>query len=367
MKLTFVISSMDAGGAERVLSILANHWAEKGWNITILTFTDAPSFFDLHPSIKYVPLSLNVRARFAIQRFMYNFKRLWVLRRAIIKSDAQVVISFLADINVHTLVSTIGLGLPVIVSERSEPGKHLHGGIWDKLGRWTYPLADKVVSVTESADRYFDWLPKDKRRVISNPVISRSTNDEELELPKGIDPEKKWLVAMGRLTYVKGYDLLLTAFQEIAMKYDDWQLIILGEGSLRLELENQRRTLHLEDQVILPGCLKNPFPLLYKSQLFVLSSRYEGFVNSLGEAMACGLPAVSFDCPGGPREIIRHEIDGILVPAENVPALAMALDRLMGNEKERKRLAVKAPEVVERFSKKKIIGMWEEVILNAAK
>jgi GalNAc-alpha-(1->4)-GalNAc-alpha-(1->3)-diNAcBac-PP-undecaprenol alpha-1,4-N-acetyl-D-galactosaminyltransferase len=309
MKLTFVISSMEAGGAERVLSILANHWAEEGWDITILTFTDAPSFFDLHPSIKYTPLSIHWRARFAIQRFLNNFKRLWVLRRAIKKSDPQVVISFLVDINIHTLVSTIGLGLPIIVSERSEPNKYLYGSIWDKLGRWTFPLAAKVVSVTKSADHYFEWLPKDKRRIIPNPVISQGAHTDGFEVPKGVDPEKKWLVAMGRLTYVKGYDLLLSSFQKIANKYNDWQLIILGEGSLRPELENLRRTLNLEIQVVMPGRLKNPFPLLSKSQLFVVSSRYEGFVNSLGEAMACGLPVLSFDCPGGPREIIRHEIE----------------------------------------------------------
>ena len=365
MRLTFVISSMQAGGAERVLSILGNHWAEKGWSITLLTFTGGPSSFDLHSSINYCPLDILERSPLAIQRVLDNFKRLWILRKAIQKSDPQVVISFLADINVHTLFSTIGLGVPVIVSERSEPRKYLHGSIWDILGRWTYPLAAKVVSVTQSADHYFEWLPRDKRCIIHNPVISWSSNADEWEFPKGIHPEKKWLVAMGRLVYVKGYDLLLTAFQKVAMKYDNWQLIILGEGSLRPELESLRRTLNLETQVILPGLLKNPFPFLNKSQLFVLSSRYEGFVNSLAEAMACGLPAVSFDCPGGPREIIRHEIDGILVPAEDVCALSEALDRLMGDEEERNRLSAKAPEVVDRFSKEKILGMWEEVILKA--
>lgn len=358
---------MEVGGAERVMSILANHLAEKGWPITLLTFSSGPSSFDLHPSIKFCPLDILERSPLAIQRFLDNFKRLLALRRAIRQSHPQVVVSFTEEMNIQTIVSTIGLGLPVIVSERSEPSKYLHGSIWDKMRPWTYPLADKVVSVTESADQYFEWLPKDKRRIIANPIISRNSHADEWELPKGVNPQKKWLVAMGRLDYGKGYDLLLSAFQKIASGYDDWQLIILGEGELRAELETLRDNLNLESQVVLPGLLKNPFPLLKKSGLFVLSSRYEGFVNSLAEAMACGLPVLSFNCPGGPREIIRHEIDGILVPAEDVDALAAGLDRLMGNEGERMRLAAKAPDVIQRFSKEKILGMWEDLIIETTR
>jgi glycosyltransferase involved in cell wall biosynthesis len=367
MKVTFVIASMDAGGAERVLSILANHGAELNWDITLLTFTRGASFFPLHPAIKFSPLGILDRSPLAIQRFLDNFKRLWMLRRAIRKSDPQVVVSFLDQINVHTLLATAGLNLPVIVSERVDPTLHSSGGIWDRLRRWLYPSADRLVSVTQGIDNYFDWLPKENRVVINNPVEARTLEGKELRLPPGVDPDKKWIVAMGRLTHQKGFDLLLEAFHAIADKYTDWQLVILGEGEFRAELETLRDKLELQTQVVFPGCLDDPFSFLMQAKLFVVSSRYEGFVNSLGEAMACGLPAVAFDCPGGPAEIIRHEVDGILVPAENVSALAKGMERLMEGEEGRSRMAANAPDVVQRFSREKILGAWEDVILKVAR
>ena len=353
---------MEVGGAERVLSILANHCAEKGWDVTILTFNNEPSFFDLHPSITYSALNIQERARFAIGRFLANFTRLWVLRKAILASQPQAVVSFLEQVNVHTLVATIGTGIPIIVSERVDPSWHSGATIWNRLRRMTYPLASRVVSVTQGIDRFFEWLPREKRSVIHNPVLPVQEELEANPPVSGMDAEKKWVVAMGRLNQQKGFDLLLSAYEKVAGKYPDWQLIILGEGGLREELEQLREKTGLGNKVVFPGSIKNPYSILVKSELFVLSSRYEGFVNALGEAMACGLPVLSFDCPGGPREIVRHGIDGLLIPAEDVTSLAEGLDRLMGDEKERNQLAAKAPEVVERFSKDKIMSLWEEVI-----
>ncbi|NEO74538.1 glycosyltransferase, partial [Moorena sp. SIO3H5] len=136
------------------------------------------------------------------------------------------------------------------------------------------------------------------------------------------------------------------------------------EGELRPELENLRYQLGLTNQVIFPGVVRNPFSVLKRSELFVLSSRFEGLPGVLVEALACGLPVVSTDCPSGPREVIRDGVNGILVPSENRLALATALERLISNEEERKRLASYAPKITEQFGLGTIIERWETLFSN---
>jgi glycosyltransferase involved in cell wall biosynthesis len=360
--ITLVTPSFSPGGAERAVALLAEGFIKRGEKVSLVTiFGKETYFYDLPNGVNIRSLNIDKNSPTLIHGLCNNIYRLWVLRKEIISLQPDIVISFLDTTNILTLLSLFKTKYPVIVNEQNNPSVAI-GNLWKALRRLSYPLAHKVVSSSQGVDNYFHWLPKNQRKVIYNPLAVSQDDSKPINLPLGVDPSKKLAIAMGRLTHQKGFDILLSAFNQIIDKYPDWQLIILGEGELRSELESKIEKLGLTSKVILPGLISNPFPLLKHSDLFVLSSRFEGFGNVLIEAMACGLPVISTDCPSGPREIIDDGVNGILVPNEDVSSLSKAMVNLMSSEQERKRLATHAPKSTKRFHLEKIITLWEELI-----
>lgn len=358
MHITLVISSLWGGGAERVASILANGWTEQGRDVSILTFEHGEGqSYAIHPSIRVRRLDLFRRSHSLLQGLSENVRRVWVLRQAIREAEPDIILSFMDRTNVLTLLATRRLGMPVVISERTSPRCKSLGRVWSSLRKFTYPLADTLVCPTRAGLIGFQAMTKVRGTTIPNPIAVPSDLRYQ---PYGQAPGYI-LIAMGRLVPEKGFDLLLQAFERVADLHPKWSLTIIGKGPLRSELEEQSRTLGIGTRVHFAGELTDPFPVLRAADLFVFSSRFEGFGMALAEAMACGLPVVSFDCPEGPRDIIRDGIDGVLIPPEDVDALAGALDRLMSNAKERGRLAARAPEVTTRFSRQRILSLWQEV------
>lgn len=365
MRLALVISNLASGGAQRVMSILANAWATKGWKITLLTLDKGvePPFYDLHPAVMYRPLGLSGTSSTPMHGVFNNLKRVWVLRQAIKQSSPQLVISFMDKPNVLTILATLGLRLPVVISERIDPAHHSIGKAWDRLRRWVYPRCTRLVVQSSSALSYFSAKVQRRTHVIPNPVLL--PHSSKTTPRHACSQSTKTVVAMGRLREQKGFDLLLGAFARVAPKHPEWSLVIWGEGPLRPHFERVRNERGLQGRVSFPGLTRQPLENMQKADLFVLSSRYEGFPNALCEAMACGLPVISFDCPSGPREIITNGVDGVLVPPEDVEALAAAMDRLLASGEERKRLAAHAQGVAERFALPRVIGMWEALVKEA--
>lgn len=359
MRLTLIISSLQCGGAERVMTTMANYWARRGEEITLLTLDDrSKPFYRLDEEVRHISLGVACSSANVAKGFSNNLKRIRSLRREIHHSRPDAVISFMDKTNVITLIATRGLGLPVIVSERTDPAMYQIGRIWNLLRELTYWSADCLVVQSKYMRSYFSSEVQARAWVIPNPVL----RPQALENSSAINLAKPTIVAMGRLERLKGFDLLLHSFARLSDRFGDWNLAILGEGPLRPELESLSNELGLAERVVMPGRVQNPHAILSQADLFVMSSRFEGFPNALCEAMACGLPVISTNCPTGPADIIRDGTDGLLVSRENVEALSTAMERLMSSEDERKRLACNATDVITRFGLEKVMKMWTDLL-----
>jgi glycosyltransferase involved in cell wall biosynthesis len=359
LRLTLVISSLGAGGAQRVLSTLANRWAEKGWRLTLLTLDDglSPPFFPLHPQVRHNPMDLYAESSGFLAKFCNNFRRLFILRRAIAASRAQMVLCFMDRTNVLVLSAMLFSSVPVIVSERIHPAVSI-GWIWEILRKLVYPGAAGIVVLTKRTLEAFPSSWKKKMVVIPNPVsVAIDCPFQERKRTK----TNFTVISIGRLTEQKGFDLLIKAFSLLDGRYPDWNLLILGEGPQKSELEKLCRQLHVTEKVRLAGNVPKPEISLREADIFVLPSRFEGFPNVLCEAMACGLPVIATDCLAGPREIIRSGIDGLLVQAEDPDALARAMACLMDNGKLRRELGRRAERVADRFGLEKVDQKWERL------
>lgn len=362
-RLSLVISSLQAGGAERVLSRMANYWAARGHDVEIVSYDrpDAPPFYPLHGDVRVRGLDLLRDSRSPVEALWSSAVRVRRVRRAIARHRPDAVISFLNHVNVVTLLATRGLGVPVIVSERTDPAHVPLKAPWPQLRPRVYRWAKYVVVQTPGARDFFTD-PRIRTAIIPNVVSPAPARAADDRVPEAGASRTRWITAIGRLGPEKGFDLLLAAFAKIAAAHPAWHLRIVGGGPLADALARQATDLGLEGRVRFTGRVSDVFAELAASDLFVMSSRFEGFPNALGEAMAAGLPVISFNCPSGPRALIRDGVDGVLVPPEDAAALANAMERLMIDPAARATLGARAVEVVERFSEDAVMARWEELL-----
>lgn len=371
MKIGLVISSLEGGGAERVMAMLANAWVSKGVKVTLITLADrSVDVYSLDPAIDRVDLGLMGYSSNVFRALVRNVIRTRSLRSAVASCAPDVVISFMTTTNLLTLLACRGFGCPLIVSERSFASKQPPRGVWRLLYRPLYRLATEVIAQTQRGAVDLEAQVKRRVLVIPNPLTpSQSGLTRQQTWTKMPSPVREGnahcVLAAGRLSMEKGFDLLIAAFSRIALHHPTWHLIIVGEGPERSALAAQVAALGLADRVHLPGFCDDPQALMRRADLFVLSSRYEGLPNALLEAMATGCPCISFDCESGPAELIEHGVNGWLVPPADVAALAVALDQLIVDASLRERLGAAASEVGEKFSIEVILAQWNELITLA--
>ena len=354
--ISFVTSTLNSGGSERVISLLANALQERGHEIEIININRHEVFYPINAEVKLTFVEEECGGTFI------GKKMLW-LRSYIKKNRPDVVIPFMTDVECVTLASMIGLRIPVISSERYDPRA---SNLQYKTIRWLFlRLTTHLVVQTEDIKSCYSKALQKRTSIIYNPV-REDVSLTPAPSPKGEgnqveDGRLNRIISIGRLAPQKNFPMLIKAFAAIKDEFPDWQLLILGEGPDRGSLQLAVDHLQLTDRVLMPGRSEHVIDELRKSKLFCMSTNAEGMSNALIEAMCVGLPVVSTDVCGA-KELLCEPESGIIVPVGDTEALAKALRKVMSDEPLMQQMAERNLAKAEWFKQEKIVDQWEELI-----
>ncbi|HEX8841041.1 MAG TPA: glycosyltransferase family 4 protein [Sphingomicrobium sp.] len=363
MRLLFVIKSLaGAGGAERVLCAVAGELAERGHDVEIASFDPPGSsdFYALDPRVARLHLGIGKVSRSSGPVDL--LRQAAALRALLRKSRPDVAIGFMHSAFVPLGLAAMGTGTPVVASEHTVFDHYRANRLQGALVRATAGL---IAAFTATSDRVRAGFPPAiaaRMTVIPNPVLSSNP------VTRRDSSGSHVLLSVGGLRQEKGHHILIEAFAELAERFPDWSLRIVGDGPRREALEAQARNTGVGACVTFAGTIADVAPEYAAADLFVVPSSYESFGLATAEALAAGIPAVGFaDCPGT-NEIIRDEVNGLLVTGpDRSEALVRGLARMMGDQELRSRLGQAGPASVAGYSLDPVVDRWEELLLRVAR
>jgi glycosyltransferase involved in cell wall biosynthesis len=374
-----VCSSLDAGGIERVVSTLANAWSRRGRRVSVVTLHDRNRFFTLDPAVHHVIVKEEgrnllgrlfvrikghlsstklARSGFAERLYIAVFiaPRARAMRRVLRRVESPVVVAFGTSVNIITLRACEGLGRRVVISERNDPRRLARLGLWELIWRKHYRHADVVTANTRSAlTEMGAYVEPEKLAFVPNPLVMQS------RLSDALAEHAPSFLSVGRLVFDKAHDVLLDAFALLGDDLAEWRLAVVGDGRMREVLEAQAAELGVASRVRWHG-QQDPHPFYCAARIFVMPSRVEGTSNALLEAMSYGLPVIVSDGAPGLLELVEDGVTGLVVPVNDAPALAAALQRLATDAALRERLGQAAKARVSEFDLPRALAEWESVV-----
>lgn len=358
-KIVFHLNCLEQGGAERVVTNLANRFASEGYQVIIATEWYGENEFQIDSEVRRVHVGLREgdEKKNHIIQFLLRIK---YLRQFIKEERPDILIPFARKALYRGLTAAYFIKIPVLISVRTDPTQHYYR-LSDKLQiRFLFPRADGCVFQTEGAREYFAPRLQDNSRIILNPI-----NDKYIGVP---EPGKriKTVVQSGRLVDFKNQPMLIRAFVKVHEKHPDYDLKIYGGDSYdgtREILEDLIQKNGAEDYIHLMGASDSLEKDLANAALFAFTSDWEGLPNALMEAMALGLPIVATDCPcGGPRTIMTNEVDGLLIPIKDEEALVDGINCLIENPELAGQLGRQARKIAERANGQAVFEQWRDYI-----
>lgn len=364
-KIFLIIPTLKGGGAERVVLNIAKNLNQNKFNIYLIICCPGNDFKD------EIPEYINVKEL----NYKHVYQSIPKLALLITKEKPDLIFSALSHMNLATIISNIisPVKTKVIISEHNtysfnsgmKNKNKLKNFLMAKFINYLYNHSKRIIFVSYGSLNDFKTIFKkidyNKAIVIYNPIVYDNINILKQE---DVGIKEKYILSVGRLTKQKGYEYLLKAFKLVYEQNENIRLIILGQGEDKEKLIEYCKELNIHDVVYFLGFQENPYKYMANSEVFVLSSLWEGFGNVLVEAMACGVPVISTNCPSGPSEIIFDKINGILVPPKNPIALADAIINILNNKEYATSLAKKGLERAQDFHVKKIIKEYERLFIE---
>ncbi len=377
-KIAFLVPSMSEGGAQRVITILSREMARQGHNVRIIFTSKLGDAYEVDSQVGTVELKewmenhsvsplLYIEQKVArlwhklerrdddwVQNFNYFKKMSAGLHMYLNENPVDIVYSFLVGINIILGMAKLGGKTKIVIAERNFPD-HDNNAIKALRDIW-YMKADICVFQTEEQRECLKHLPLKKTVIIPNPI------KEGLPL-RSCEKHQKNIVNFCRLNPQKNLPLLIKVFSRIHKEYPEYSLCIYGNGAEKDNIQILINRLNLQECAkLIPFCSDIHKEIL-DAGMFVMTSDFEGMPNSLLEAMAMGLPCISTDClGGGARAVIKHNINGMLVPIKDEDALYKAIKYLIENPEKAKTLGEKATEVRNDFSISRITQMWLDLM-----
>ena len=352
--IAFYISSLHKGGAERVFVNLAEFFYSQGYRVTIVTQYKKKNEYPLSTGIDRIISDLN-EDELSGNRIGNYFKRFFKLRAIWKQSKPDLVLSCIGKNNFMAICTTAFTRTKAVVSVVGEPTEEYYTPIMKLLAKTLFIKADGIVLQTKDSASFFPSMIRKKAVILKNSMNPAFMKE------RFTGTREKTIVSVGRLDANKNQSLLIRAFAKIATDYPAYRVILYGEGEDREKLEQEVRRLGMKDRILLPGVTTDVATAIQKASVFVLTSFTEGMPNALIEAMALGLAVISTDCPcGGPKELIQNRKNGMLIPVNDVDALAEALRYLFDHPYEADRMGQEASKIQQELDPAVTNQAWME-------